>query len=207
MAVAGRCAGAQRTAVSVMSPPAEPDREHPVLGIERRPVVVPFRRRQKPLASRSATSNQKAGCVSETRPSTGLVPIRVSRLPDVLRRRHVDLVAGIVHGRPVSVHVNRVAADDRRRLHLERQAAHPPQLARWPRRPTSTGTSPGRRSDHVRQRLARRSASSGRSGLGPLGPPFHPSAPLVDGHDERPDALVAHQDDEVADDDRGAPMP
>ena len=132
-----------------------------------------------------------------------LSPLAVSRLPGLLGRGHVDLVARIVHRRPVAVHVDGVAADHGRGLHLKGEAAHPPQFA-------SGGGIVGRQQKRAgnddliaavgvapddRRRVA-------APGLGPLGSPPDPAVPFVDGHDEGPDAVVADQDDEIADDDR-----
>ena len=56
------------------------------------------------------------------------VAIGIGGLPHLVGGRNRHLVARVVDRRAVAVDVDGVAANHRRRLHLERQAAHPPQL-------------------------------------------------------------------------------
>ncbi len=115
----------------------------------------------------------------------------------------LTFVAGVVHRSAVAVDVDRVAADDRRRLHLERQATHPPEL---PAGCHVVGREQ-KRSGYEDLILAVGSAPDDRRrvtalGFGPLDLPLHAAGALVHAHDERAKALVAGQDHQVAHDHR-----
>ena len=190
--------------VAHVSRTAETDREHAVLGIERRAVI-------RPLVLRQRAVDVEIGDVEPERRRElrkfgfrqHAVAVGIGRFPHLVGGRHRHLLARIVHGRAVAVDVDGVAADDRRRLHLERQSTHPPQF--FARRGVVGGEQKRPRDQDLI--LAVRPAPDDRRrvsalGFGPIDLPLHATGPLVHPHHERAQALIARQHDEIADDDR-----
>ncbi len=131
------------------------------------------------------------------------VGIRVRRLPDFVRRRHTDGVAGIVEGGAIPIDEQDAVADDGCGLHFPRESPYPP----FPRAGLRVI---GRHQERARQenlvRAVRRAPEDRRRvpalRLRTHRLPFLLSGALVDREEIRPGALIAGEHDQVADDDR-----